>query len=365
MKRDAVFNEPVLWTGRPKVVVIPPLNRAASAVCAVTSAICTASAIVVATAVHVRPTQLLLFAAWMATLAIAARAVPRWWRSELEYVLTDQHIVMQRGKLRRTIERRAISYARIHWHPKHPGVGDLELVRAVPTGALRRRLSITLPGVIAPDRVWAILRGVTPSTPAGDGHRLLAQRLDDGERVLWSGHPDAGFRRWVPRGLRSVLSVALGLSFFGFGAGTAAQSVRILRLVVRAGVHPESLTFMSLVATLALTIVLLVAAGGFTLYASVVRPARLALETRYLITDRRVLIQQGDDELHLDRARIVDVIDAPSAGGLRDVFLVLDGPRARAVAASGAFGEPPGLGLQPVLHAVADVDAVRQALLIA
>ncbi|AKT44132.1 hypothetical protein [Chondromyces crocatus] len=365
MIRDSLFNEPVLWKGRPKVIDVPATYRSASIVCAVTSAIGTASAIVVATALHARPTQLLLFSAWMATLAVAARALPRWWRSELEYTLTAHHIVTQRGRMRRSIERRSISYARIHWSPKHPGVGDLELVRAVPTGALRRRLSITLPGIIAPDRVWAILRGVTPSAPAGDGHRLLAQRLDDGERVLWSGHPDGGWRRWLPRGIRGVISVAMGLMFFVTGAGTAAQSVRILRLVVRAGVHPESLTFMSLVAALALTIVLLTAAGVATLYATVVRPARLDRETRYLITDLRVLIQRGDEELHLDRTRIIDVIDAPGPGGVRDVFLVLDGPRARAVAASGAFGEPPGLGLQPVLHAVTDVESVRQALLLA
>jgi hypothetical protein len=345
------------------VVSTPPLYRVAAAVCGVTSAITTASAIVVSTALDARPTQLLLFAAWFATLAVAAGSLPRWWRAELEYVLTDRHIVLRRGRFRRSIERRAISYARIHWNPRHPGVGDLELVRAVPTGALRRRLSIVLPGVVAPDRVWAILRGVTPPAPAGDGHRLLAQRLDDGERVLWSGHPDGGFRRWLPRGGRGVGSVALGLALVGMGAGTASNAVRILRLIVAAGLHPDSISFMALVAALSMTIVLLMAAGAAIVYASVVRPARLDAATRYLITDRRVLIQRGDVELHLDRSRIVDVIDAPGGGRLRDVFLVLDGPRARAVAASGAFGEAPGMGLQPVLHRVADVESVREILL--
>jgi hypothetical protein len=98
------------------------------------------------------------------------------------------------------------------------------------------------------------------------------------------------------------------------------------------------------------------------LYAVVVRPARLAAQTRYLITDRRVLIQRGNEELHLDRSRIVDVIDAPAEGGVHDVFLVLDGPRARAVAASGAFGEAGAHGLQPVLQRVADADAVQRIL---
>lgn len=106
--------------------------------------------VVVATALATRPSSLLAFAAWMATLALLFAYGPRWWRSELEYVLTDRHIVLRRGKLRRSIDRREISYARIHWSPKLPGTGDLELVRAVPTGALRRRLSIVLSGLVAP-----------------------------------------------------------------------------------------------------------------------------------------------------------------------------------------------------------------------
>src|SRR5580658_3161038 len=119
---------------------------------------------------------------------------------------------------------------------------------------------------------------------------------------------------------------------------------------------------MALLVSLSLVIVLLVSSSVGLLYAVVIRPARLAAQTRYLITDRRVLIQSGDEELHLDRSRIVDVIDAPAERGLHDVFLVLDGPRARAVAASGAFGEAATQGLQPVLHAVEDVDALQAAL---
>ena len=62
-------------------------------------------------------------------------------------------------------------------------------MRAVPTGALRRTLTLTLHDVEAPDRLWAIIRGVEPSAPLGSGERPLAQRLDEGERVLWSGAP--------------------------------------------------------------------------------------------------------------------------------------------------------------------------------
>ncbi|UQA61712.1 hypothetical protein [Polyangium aurulentum] len=363
MKRDSLFGEEVVWSGRPKVVECPLLYRVAAAVCAVFSAISTASAIVVATALDRQTGPMLAFAAWMATLALVFALGPKWWRSELEFVVTERHVVLQRGRLRRTMDRAAISFARIHWNPKNPGAGDLELVRAVPTGALRRRLSIVLTGIVAPDRVWAIIRGVTPATPAGDGHRLLAQRLDEGERVLWSGHPPDRWRRWLPTSWRAFASLGLGIWLVVAAIMTSVHSVHAVRTVVSAGILPESVTFVALVTSLALTSLLLASAAGIIVYASVVRPARLEKETRYWITDRRVLIQRGDEELHLDRSRIVDVIDSPAEKGLKHLFLVLDGPMARAFASSGAFGERNVQGLQPVLHRIADADAVRRIIL--
>jgi len=361
VKRDSLFGDAVIWAGGPKVITVPTVYRVAAAVCGVASAIATASAIVVATALQARPGGLLGFAAWMATLAVVLGYGPRWWRSGLEFVLTDRHVVVRRGKLRRSMDRKAISFARIHWHPTLPGIGDLELVRAVPTGALRRRLSITLTGLVAPDRVWAIIRGVTPSTPAGVGHRLLAQRLDEDERVVWSAHPTRRWQRWVPS-WRALASAAIGIALSVVAVITSLHSVRGLRTVIGAGLDPESVSFVALVASVSLTVVLLASAAVAIVYASVVRPARLDAQTRYLITDRRVLIQRGHEELHLDRSRIVDVIDAPADSGLYDVFLVLDGPRARAFAPSGAFGEARERGLLPVLHRVADAESVARIL---
>jgi hypothetical protein len=361
-RRDSLFGEPVLWSGRPKAIIVPGLYRGAAIVCALTSATTTTSAIVVATALHAPPGQLLVFAAWMATLAVALSYGVKWWLSGLEFLVTDRHIIVRRGQFRRFIDRKAVSFARIRWHKKHAGIGDLELVRAVPTGALRRRLSIQLHGLVAPDRVWAIIRGVTPTAPAGDGQRLLAQRLDDGERVLWSAHPEATWRAWIPSGGRAVGSIAIALGLGAAAVSVGYHAVHALRTVVKGGINPETPTFIALAASLSVAIVLLGGGAFAILYDVIVRPARLLAATRYLITDRRVLIQQGDEELHLDRSHIVDVIDAPSKGGLRDVFLVLDGPHARALAAGGAFGEAQQ-GLQPVLRRVEDVDAVKQILL--
>jgi hypothetical protein len=340
------------------------MYKIAAVVMGVISATTTASAIVVAKALEHNPGSQLAFAAWSAVLAVGLYQGPKWWLGEFEYVVTDRLVFIKRGQFRRTMDRSAISYARIHWDPNHPGIGDLELVRAVPTGALRRRLSIVLTGVVAPDRVWAIIRGITPATPAGDGERLLAQRLDDGERVLWSGRPPDHWGKWLPASKRALGGFVLGLLMGFSSVFISIRAVHAVGMVTKAGMDPSSIQFYALVTSLVLTILLMVGAALFVIYFSVIHPARLQSETRYWVTDRRVLIQCGDHELHLERTHIVDVIDSPVPGGLQDLFFVLDGPRARAFASSGAFGERDIEGLQPVFHRIApaDADTVRGIL---
>jgi hypothetical protein len=263
--------------------------------------------------------------------------------------------------LRRSIERSAVSYAVIRWSTKSPGVGDLVLERAVPTGALRRTLSVTLAEVEAPDRLWAIVRGLTPSAPLGDGTRPLAQRLDDGERVLWTAFPRAS--RWTAR----RIATAVGAS------GIAAAAVNVVaratppvaRLLRQHALPP--FTSALLVGGVALAVLLLVGVAVWVGYAAILRPWRLARATRYFVTDRRVLIRRGTEELHLDRERIAYVITAPWGDGdtRRDVFLVLDGKGARAYSPSGAFGAFGGGDqekLVPMFAAIDDADTATQLL---
>lgn len=363
MARDSLFGERIVWAGRPKIATVPTGYRIAALVMAIVAAISVAFATVVATSLHAPVGGLILFACWCATLAVAFRYGPSIWRAEVEYVVTEKHVMWKRGRIRRTIDRGAISYARIHWHPSIPGLGDLELVRAVPTGALRRRLSLLLPGVMGPDRLWAIIRGIPAPGGAGDGLRPLAQRLDDGERVLWSAKPISGWREWFPLGTRQIFTATIGALVAIALVRELSAATRAAHRVLGAGLSSHSPAFISLITGLALTAVLLACVAAGLAYVALVRPARLAQKTRYLITDRRVLIQRGNEELCLDRERIVDVIDAPSQGGLHDIFLVLDGPRARALAASGAFGERDiENGLVPVFHGVANAEEVSQIL---
>jgi len=84
---------------------------------------------------------------------------------------------------------------------------------------------------------------------------------------------------------------------------------------------------------------------------------------RSVLSDKRVLLQRGLMEIHLDRRLVVDVMERDGLYGDKDVYLVLDGPQSRAVATNGAFGRREGVqGFVPVLHSIRDVDGLRRAL---
>jgi hypothetical protein len=356
MVRDSLFGERIVWQGRCQALAVPLLQKVVVAVGAAVSVITLLFAVVVAKALDVPVGGMILFSAWCATLALGAWRLPLWWRSKLEYIVTDRHVIWRRGRIRRSIEIRQISYALIRWSAGAASTGDLVLVRAVPTGALRRTLSLTLYDVDAPDRLWAIVRGVEPSAPLGSGDRPLSQRLDVGERVLWSAAPLASSwttKRW----LTAITGVVLALTFERSLERSVPSLARVLRMHA---LSPALAVLLVAAATIGMLLLLAVSAGAG--YVALVQPSRIARRTRYFVTNARVLIRRGNEELALDRSRIAYVIDAPSRK-LHDVFLVLDGPQARAFAPSGAFGgETANDALRPVFSAIDDADTVGRIL---
>lgn len=335
---------------------MPPMAKVVCVTTGVMSVVALLFAVVMARAIGAHPGGMIAFAAWCATLALAAWRVPLMWLASAEYIVTDKHVIWRRGRIRRTIDRSAISYARIVWSSKAPGVGDLTLVRAVPTGALRRTLSLTLTGVQGPDRLWAIVRGVSASAPLGDGDRPLAQRLDAGERVVWSAIPKAS--AWT---VRRIASALLSIVLFAASARMLAHAIPAIRRVMRQDAMSGGLSGL-LIAGVGLAALLLVCSAVGVGYWAFVRPLLLVKATRYFVTNRRVLIQRGREELHLDRSRIAYVISAEGKT-TSDVFLVLDGPQARALAPSGAFDERADRDtLMPVLSAIEDADTVGEIL---
>lgn len=367
MERTA-WGEAILFRLRPRRLVQNGVQRVALWVLLALAACATAMGVAVARTLHVRADALLLFGAWCASLALFVRWAPQWWHLGAEVWVTDRRVIWKRGAFARSIERAGVSFARIQWYPSRD-VGDLTLVRDVPTGALGRRLTLTLRGIERPDLVWDVIRGRDPSSllppPPQGGTRSPGQRLDADERVVWSERPLMSWRRFLPQSLRDRAAGLLGLAVFVTLARTVVAYVPAARKVIAGGVDPYSLGFFALVAAMASASALLLGVAASLLWTAVVRPGLLVHSTRYWITDRRVVIARGHEELQLDRSRIVDVIEAPAsgAGDCRDLFLILDGPRARAVALQGAFGEGSGpRELRPVLRNVLDPEAVRRVL---
>jgi hypothetical protein len=362
--RDPILNENIIWRGRPQVVETPPLFRACSVVFFLIAAAATSFAFVVAWGLHASAAPMLFLAAWATTVGMGFLHIPRIWQSKVEYLITDQHVVCKRGPFRRVIARKSISYARIFWLAENPNVGDIELVRAVPTGALRRRLLIRLNGLAAPDKVWALIRGVGSKSESNAGVRCVSQRLEDGERVLWSASPRTNWRSWLPYGRRAWQTLALAATLVVSVAHLSVRLVNNWEKLLDAGLAEHMATLVALAAGQAIGVFLLVSVTGFLLHRSLVLRGRQLGKTRYLITNRRVLIQREHEELHLDRDQIVDVIDIQGMQGAHNVFLVLDGPRARALELSGAFGETErDSHLRPVLEGVEDWESVSTLLL--
>jgi len=364
--RDSLYAERILWTGAPSLVTAPTLHRAASWLLVAVTVVTTLLAIAASYAGHMLAGKLVLFAAWTATFALLVRMVPILWAQAARFVVTDRHVIWQRGNFKRTMQRNGVSFARIAWSRKDPRVGDLELVRAVPTGALHRRLTVGFQGVAHPDRVWSIVRGAKATERSTGGwSQPIEERLEEGERVLWEGAPRRSVRSYLPLSTRRTLMAALGLLCWMAAARSVIVAAPIPQRLLTAGIEASSVAFLALVGAIGLTWIVLAVMGGWLLHQGITRKAMLDKRTRYLLTDRRVILQRGRKEIHVDRATIVDVAESEGLYGERDAFLVLDGPQARAVAAHGAFG--PGervKGFRPMMQSLPadDVMELRELL---
>jgi hypothetical protein len=276
------------------------------------------------------------------------------------YAVTDRHVIWVRGHMRRVIERRAITYGRIRWHRSVPGVGTLELVRAAPFGPFSRQQRVVLHDVEAPDRLYALIRGENPSEFAGYCDVPLTDRLDQGEHVLWGAAP-LGLRL----GSAELLTAALGAFVVGVGLLYCHRTSSLVLGFERSGLPVRSAIWLLLIAAIAITASVLFTVGAVLLWKGLWGARELGSSTEYILTPTRVLIRRGRTELSIDRRRIVDVAEQPSYGDLRDLYLILDGPRANALNDSGALGwlRPPRSLVAPVLYEVGDRERFCQLLL--
>ena len=364
MASESVYPGRVLWEGRPKEIRSSPMARLVGDLAYGLGIVSMAFAVVRGVSLLDWSPSTLVFAMLSVTLGAAVHGVPTWWLSGGAYRVTDNHVIWFRGPFKRSIERQAISYARILWSNRSANIGTLELIRAVPTGALRRRLALRLEGVECPDGVWAIIRDAHDVAAAGHGALPLSQRLDVGERILWAARPLPTLRAYLPASFNQWSLAIVTLGLFALGTAMSVRSISILERLTSAGFARQRVAFAALSLGMGLAVLFVFVVGFFLIQNTLVYRARMLHQTRYLISNKRVLIQRGREELHLDRRIIVEIIETPAGAGTRNLFLVLDGPRARAVASSGAFGERTDhtIELLPVFECVQDGDGARLAL---
>lgn len=297
---------------------------------------------------------------YLAVFGISALLAPRYLFDRCEFAITDRRVLWRRGRQVRSIERHAMTYARVCWHRATLGVGHLELVRAVPFGPLSRGQRLVFHDLRGPDRVLAIVRGVDPAPNAGDDQTAITDRLDPGEQVLWGAGPEGFLLGW-----RDVLIAALGLIVVWLGLRYGVITASILSELEEGGLPLDSMTWIFFFTATLLTFAMIVGVGGGLVWYGLVRARREGRETEYVVTDRRLLIRRGRTELSLDRKRIFDIAEAPSWRGVCNVFLILDGPGGRALEGSGAFsGLTPSRDLvPPILYELRDTERLRDLLL--
>jgi len=153
-----------------------------------------------------------------------------------------------------------------------------------------------------------------------------------------------------------MLGVALRYGFRGLG---------ILADLDRRGLFTRSWEWVLLFFAVVMTFLLLLAIGAGLIWYGYWRARAMGRGTEYLLTDRRLVVVRGRDELHVDRSRIVDVVRRNAPGKLEHLFLVLDTPGSRALADSGAMRSflPARDALLPVLYEVQDAREVQEMLL--
>ena len=304
--------------------------------------------------------QSALVACYLAVLGLGGLLAPRYLFDPCGYAITDRRVLWSRGRTVRSMERHAITYGRVRWHRSVPGVGNLELVRAVPFGPLSRSQRIVFHDLRSPDRVLSIVRGVDPADRAGDDQLSLIERLDPGEQVLWGAGPEG-----LSIGWRELATAGLGVIVVGLGLAYGWQLGSILTGLEEIGLPIRSLPWLLLFLAAALSFAMIVGVGAGLVWYGLVRARALGHQTEYIVTDRRLLIRRGRVELSLDRRRIFDVAESPSWRGLHNLFLILDGPGGRALGDNGALtGLTPSRELVlPILYELRDTQRVRDLLL--
>jgi hypothetical protein len=138
--------------------------------------------------------------------------------------------------------------------------------------------------------------GVVPRLPAAL-HALLDAELQPGERLIWAGVPSAGRLR------------ARAASDFVFPLLHNAAIATLIYFVAK---------FAGMLCMVAIPLLLL----GFGLLTGPFLAFKNATRTLYALTDRRALVFEDVEVVHVDRARIRNAVSKVRPDGSGDVVFV-------------------------------------------
>jgi hypothetical protein len=349
-------SERLLWVGRPVLGVPRELGYVVTSLAGgavATSALLFAALLRVSELPGMQACAIV--ALYALVFVVGAFLVPRYTLDPCEFAISTRRVLWRRGAMVRSIDRGAVSFARIRWHRTARGVGTLEVVRAVPFGPLMRQERIRLHDLRGPDAVLAKLRGVEADASDGDEPRLV-ELLDRDEKVLWGSAPEGLLLGW-----RDLATAALGVVVFVIAIRYGMVTFGALRSLEEVGLPVGSEVWWLFFGACLVTFALVLAVGGGLVWWGLVRARAEGRDTEYLVTDRRVLIRRGRTELSLDRSRIFDVAELRSLLGLRHVFFILDGPEGRALGDSGALHGllPSRDAVPPILYDLREVASLR------
>lgn len=291
---------------------------------------------------------------------VAISLLPQYYLDPCQYMVTDRHVIWKRGRLRRTIERKVITYARIRWHRSIPGVGRLELVRAVPFGPLVRRQRLILHDIEAPDRLLALIRNAEPNAYAGYADVRITDRLDRGETVLWGDGPTG----WMLGHAEAITSV-LGSLVLMIGIIYWYRTGGVLIALEQVGLRVDTWTWILLFLAILVSGAIIITVGAVLLWKGIWGARVDGSDTEYLLTDSRLIIRRGKTELSIERTRIVDLADVPSTAGSHNLYIILDGPSSKALELNGvlsSFATPPRAAVLPVLYEIREPELIRDLL---
>jgi hypothetical protein len=165
-------------------------------------------------------------------------------------------------------------------------------------------------------------------------------------------------------GRSELLTAGVGSLVLLAGLAYGYRTASVLLTLERSGLPVRSGTWLMLFFATLISASVILTVGAALLWNGLWGARAAGSRTEYILTESRVLIRRGETELSVDRRRIVDVAEQPSTGGLGNLYLILDGPRANALDDSGAMGllSPPRSAVLPVLYEVRDSELFRRLL---